>query len=187
MPLTEAARGSGVALAVDLINTWDEFPEPHDRLRDTAALRQLLLDHGFEAAAAAVGDDELERTQRLRGVLAEAFDAKSEAAAVALLNELAAVAAGPPQLERVGRSWRLRTWPGQDAGLGFVAGYCAVALLEAIRDSGWARFGRCAGGPCRCVYVDRSRNRSRRYCCQLCADRVAAASYRRRMRGSIQA
>ena len=30
---------------------------------------------------------------------------------------------------------------------------------------------------------DRSRNRSRRYCCQLCADRIAAAAYRERAKG----
>ena len=43
------------------------------------------------------------------------------------------------------------------------------------------RFGRCAGTPCRCAFVDRSRNRTRRYCCStLCADRVAQAHYRAR-------
>jgi predicted RNA-binding Zn ribbon-like protein len=52
----------------------------------------------------------------------------------------------------------------------------------AIQTEGWERFGVCDALPCRCVYIDRSRNRSRRYCCQLCADRVAAAAYRERAR-----
>ena len=49
-------------------------------------------------------------------------------------------------------------------------------------DSGLTRFGRCLANPCRCVFVDRSRNRSRRYCCDLCADRANQAAARRRRR-----
>ena len=59
----------------------------------------------------------------------------------------------------------------------------AAALLVAIQTEGWERFGVCDALPCRCVYLDRSRNRSRRYCCQLCADRIAAAAYRERSKG----
>ena len=61
-----------------------------------------------------------------------------------------------------------------------------------LRDRGAARRvpGRSAGrasaaapaSPCRCAFVDRSRNRTRRYCCTLCADRVAQAQYRARKR-----
>ena len=61
-----------------------------------------------------------------------------------------------------------------------MAAYATAGLLEALRDLGWQRFGRCAGAPCRCAFVDRSRNRTRRYCCSLCADRVAQAQYRAR-------
>jgi predicted RNA-binding Zn ribbon-like protein len=59
----------------------------------------------------------------------------------------------------------------------------AAALLEVIRAGEWSRFGFCAAAPCCCVYLDRSKNRSRRYCCDLCADRVNQAAYRRRRRG----
>ena len=57
---------------------------------------------------------------------------------------------------------------------------CAIALLEAIRDGGWANFGICAGDPCTCVYVDRTRNHSRRYCSELCNNRVSQLAHRRR-------
>ena len=56
-------------------------------------------------------------------------------------------------------------------------------VLEAIRAHGWDRFGICDALPCRCVFVDRSRNRSRRYCCDLCADRATQAAARARRRG----
>ena len=99
-----------------------------------------------------------------------------------LLNELSRAYGRPPELERAGGELRLRSWPDEREGLDAVAAYATAGLLEAMRDLGWSRFGRCAGSPCRCAFVDRSRNRSRRYCCSLCADRVAQADYRRRQR-----
>src|SRR6185312_13306290 len=105
-----------------------------------------------------------------------------EEEAASRLNALAREHGIPPVLERDGGSWRLRSWPDESAGLPAAAAYATAGLLAAFQQLGWARFGRCAGAPCRCAYVDRSRNRSRRYCCTLCADRVAQAQYRSRKR-----
>jgi predicted RNA-binding Zn ribbon-like protein len=55
-----------------------------------------------------------------------------------------------------------------------------IRLLEALRDLGWSRVGRCNGLPSSFAFIDRSRNRSRRYCCELCSDRVAQANARAR-------
>jgi predicted RNA-binding Zn ribbon-like protein len=84
-----------------------------------------------------------------------------------------------PLFEWEGEGWRLR-WVGPVADS--VASTTAMSLLEAIRDDGWERFGICAGAPCCCVFVDRSKNRSRRFCSDLCADRVAQALHRARRR-----
>jgi predicted RNA-binding Zn ribbon-like protein len=183
MPLTEMERGSGLAVAVDLINTRDELVAEPDLLHSADWLRRWLSWHGFPVAAASIRDGDLEPARDLRATLTAAFDAADEASAVDILNELAATAATPPVLEPAPDGWRFRTWPDERAGLDFAAAYAAVGLLDAVRDGGFARFGRCAGAPCTCVFVDRSRNRSRRYCCQLCADRVAQAAYRARNRG----
>jgi len=75
--------------------------------------------------------------------------------------------------------WRLE-WSGRLTDT--IASATAMSLLEAIRTDGWERFGLCAGAPCCCVFVDRSKNRSRRFCSDLCADRVAQALHRRRRR-----
>ena len=56
----------------------------------------------------------------------------------------------------------------------------ARALLEEVAAGRWARFGRCDAGPCRCVFIDRTRSAVRRYCCRLCADRAAHQAFRRR-------
>jgi predicted RNA-binding Zn ribbon-like protein len=186
MPLTRGeGRGSGAVLAVDLVNTWDELePEP-DLIEDLRDVRTWLEWHGLDDAAKRLKPGDLDRARALRGRFDRVFDAKSEKEAVRLLNELSAEYGTPPQLERDGKRWRLRSWPDQSKGLAAAAAYATSGLLEAMRDLGWERFGRCEGSPCRCAFVDRSRNRSRRYCCTLCADRVAQANYRARRKRAV--
>jgi len=179
MPLTKLGRGGGIALAVDLLNSWDEL-EPDPELLSPRWLRGYLGFHGYETAAAAVDEASVPRARNLRERLREAFDATSEEDAVATLNALLAEHGRPPQLEPAGGGWRFCYGPDERAGIEFLAAPTALALLETIREDGLARFGRCKAHPCRCVFVDRSRNRSRRYCCELCADRANQAVARRR-------
>jgi len=182
MPLTKLGRGGGIALAVDLLNSWDEL-EPDPELLSVRWLRHYLSFHGYERAAAAVREEDVSVAKELRERLRQAFDAASEEDAVATLNAVLAEHARPPRMERAGAGWRFRYGPDESAGAEFLAAPTAVALLETIRDHGLSRFGRCLAHPCRCVFVDRSRNRSRRYCCDICADRANQAALRRRRTG----
>ena len=182
MPLTREGRGTGVAVAVDLVNTWDLLEDEPDLIEDVRDVRTWLDWHGLHQAAKRMKRTDVERVRELRSRFDRVFDAKSEAEAMRLLNELSRAYGRPPELERAGGELRLRSWPDEREGLDAVAAYATAGLLEAMRDLGWSRFGRCSGSPCRCAFVDRSRNRSRRYCCSLCADRVAQADYRRRQR-----
>jgi predicted RNA-binding Zn ribbon-like protein len=182
MPLTKEGRGTGLAVAVDLVNTWDELePEP-DLIEGLTDVRVWLTWHGLDRAAKDMREADVDAVRALRTRFDAVFDAKDEAAAAHLLNELAGEYGTPPQLERDDGGWRLRSWPDEREGLRFVAAYATAGLLDGFRAFGWERFGRCAGSPCRCAFVDRSRNRARRYCTTLCADRVAQASYRARKR-----
>ena len=183
MPLIrDETRGSGLAVAIDLINTWDELHEEPDKIDGLVDVRTWLEWHGLKTAAAQLRERDVDAVRALRARLDRVFDAEGEDEAAALLNELTRDYATSPRLERAGSGWRVRTWPEEQEGLPAVAAYAATGLLEAFRELGWKRFGRCAGSPCRCAYVDRSRNRTRRYCCNLCADRVAQAQYRARRR-----
>jgi predicted RNA-binding Zn ribbon-like protein len=167
-----------VALAVDLANTWDELEAPYERLPDVATLRRFLERRGFRADRVTRGD--LASARSLRDALRAAF-ADDEEQAVATLNRVLLESGARPKLERHAGGWRL-AWSGRLADV--LAATTAMSLLEAIRDDGWERFGTCAGAPCCCVFVDRSRNRSRRYCSDLCADRVAQAAHRARRRAA---
>ena len=182
MPLTKLERATGAEMAVTLINSWDEYEPDPEHLRDADVLRRWFRGNGFPRAADAVSDDDVSHARELRSRLTAAFDAPTQAEAVEALNALVEESGTAPRLEFDAGSWAFRSWPDEGEGLAFLAPYAALGLLEVIADGGWERFGRCAGSPCRCVFIDRSRNRSRRFCGELCADRVAQADYRRRRR-----
>ena len=65
MPLTKLGRGGGVALAVDLLNSWDEL-EPDPELLSPRYLRRYLEFHGYDAAAAAVDERSVAPARALR-------------------------------------------------------------------------------------------------------------------------
>jgi predicted RNA-binding Zn ribbon-like protein len=169
-----------VRLAVDLVNTWDVLEEDPELLRDAATLKRFLARRGYGQAFRTSSRD-LAQVLALRDSLRGAFAARSEAEAVRQLNGILSRSTAKPQLEQGEDGWRIR-WVGRTADT--VASATAMSLLEAIRDDGWERFGICAGAPCCCVFVDRSKNRSRRFCSNLCADRVAQSLHRQRRKSS---
>ncbi len=55
-----------------------------------------------------------------------------------------------------------------------------MGLAVVLVDHGMERFGVCASSTCEDVFVDSSRNRSRRHCSGTCNTRENVAAYRRR-------
>ncbi|TKJ30644.1 CGNR zinc finger domain-containing protein [Blastococcus sp. CCUG 61487] len=58
----------------------------------------------------------------------------------------------------------------------------AMGLSQVVVQHGWQRLGVCAAENCDDVYVDTSRNASRRYCSNTCASRSTVAAYRARQK-----
>jgi predicted RNA-binding Zn ribbon-like protein len=58
----------------------------------------------------------------------------------------------------------------------------AMGLSQVVVQHGWQRLGVCSAEGCDDVYVDTSRNASRRYCSNTCASRSTVAAYRARRR-----
>ena len=56
----------------------------------------------------------------------------------------------------------------------------AMGLSQVVVQHGWQRLGVCSAENCGNVYVDTSRNASRRYCSNTCASRSTVAAYRAR-------
>jgi predicted RNA-binding Zn ribbon-like protein len=174
-----ADEKDSIGLAVSVANTWDVLNDPPELL-NVERLQILLRWFELDEAAAAATESDLPAIRDVRSRIRRAFEAESVEDAVAELNTLARRAGAVPQLERENGGWAFRYGVGRRTIAQELGGRSAVALLGVIEQGGWDRFGLCAAAPCCCVYVDRSRNRSRRYCCGLCADRATQAAARRR-------
>ena len=169
-----------IALAVALVNTWDVLNDPPEHLDDVELLRLILVEFGLHEDAKRAKESDLAPIRAVRDRLRRAFEAEADEVAVSELNAVAREAGAIPQLERANGHWEFRYGPGTRSLANELAGRTSVALLGVIEREGWNRFGRCAASPCCCVFIDRSRNRSRRYCCHWCADRATQAAARRR-------
>jgi predicted RNA-binding Zn ribbon-like protein len=114
----------------------------------------------------------------------QAHAAGDEAGAAHLVNELLARTGARPELrQHDGESWHLH-FPGRTNALveGWAAG-CATGLAVVLGNGvGW-RLGVCSAPRCDRVYVDTSRNGTRRFCSTACQNRVKAASFRAKAGG----
>jgi predicted RNA-binding Zn ribbon-like protein len=170
----------GTAFAVRLLNTWDELEPDPECLRDVDFVRRFVVRHGLTDAGRVAGEEDVESLRALRRRLSRAWDAANEETAVAELNTILAGASAQPWLaRRHGRAEFRYDRPGLPIRE-FADALAARGLLEEIAAGRWPRFGRCDAGPCRCVFIDRTRSGVRRYCCRLCADRAAHQAFRAR-------
>ena len=131
--------------------------------------------------AHALAARDLDAVRAVRDRLRAAFAARDEATALEILNEVLDASRASAELQRNRGEWHVRY---TGAPVDVVASTSAASLQSAIRVDGWDRLGTCAAAPCSCVFVDRSPNHSRRFCSELCANRYAQASHRRRVRQS---
>ncbi|HEX2620604.1 MAG TPA: CGNR zinc finger domain-containing protein, partial [Phototrophicaceae bacterium] len=66
----------------------------------------------------------------------------------------------------------------------FLAVECALGIVELLQQHGLDRMRACAADPCQDVFVDTSRNKSRRFCSERCANRYNIAAFRERQKGN---
>ena len=108
------------------------------------------------------------------------FAASDHAERAARLNDLIEEAGLSPRIDEHGApSWVT------SRGDRLVAA-CAAAVLEAVREHGWARLGICAGDACVDVYLATSARGQRRYCSSACLNRARVRAYRSRQRAGNQ-
>lgn len=171
-----------VELAADLISTDWSRADPPDRLTDVGVFRGILTDRGEDALAAQLRPSDLGPLRGLRDRLRLVFAARTVEEAAAVLNPMLREAGAVPQLVvEPGGAALVRV----DAGLTGTAALAArlpAAVAAYVAAHGVARLGLCQAAGCDGVFVDRTRAGTRRYCCDACNDRAAAAAYRRRVR-----
>jgi predicted RNA-binding Zn ribbon-like protein len=177
-----AAPATDVELALLLVNSHDLLEERPDRLVDLTWLSQAYSGVGHDDLVAALADSDLPRLRELRAALRRAFEHDDASEVAAVLN---------PLLERAHAVPLLVVDPDAGPALRVGVGLRGLAALEArlpaalaayVVEHGPDRLGVCHSDPCRCVFVDRTRAGTRKYCCTYCNDRYAARAYRRRKR-----
>jgi predicted RNA-binding Zn ribbon-like protein len=166
-------------VAVDLANTFDPWLDEPERLPDGTALRRFLGELAVEGEPTATDLREVRALREaLRGILGAPAD-EALAGARALVEP---VAARVRLVERDG-AWALAPVAPARASLHDRLALRAVEeLVELSRGPGLERLGRCAAVPCTDVFLDVTKNRSRRFCSQRCSNRAHARLHRARSR-----
>jgi predicted RNA-binding Zn ribbon-like protein len=117
---------------------------------------------------------------RLRAVFGAVDDGDVDTAATRV-NALLAETGARPQLDRHdGEPWHMHFHASTDSlADGWAAG-CATGLAIVLGTEMYNRLGVCTAPRCDRVYVDVSRNGTRRFCSISCQNRVKAAAFRAR-------
>ena len=180
-------RASDLDVVVALLNTYDAYDSQPERLRSVESLKRLFVALGWTDVATSrltqrhvVAVKELR--EEIRAIFAEAADGDAAAAARAC-NKLLARVRPVLALHAADDRAALGVADGGSDAVRRLEDRVSVAVAVGLASPG-IRLGLCDAHPCRCAYVDRSRAGTRRFCCELCADRFAAAAYRRRKKGA---
>jgi predicted RNA-binding Zn ribbon-like protein len=177
----------GYALnAVILVGTTPDAHHTDDPLASVDGLRGFLAPRPWMADR--VRPSDLAPLRRLRSDLRAVFDAAAadrRPEMVERLNDLLARHRLSPSISGHDASdWHLHVAPGDGPLADDYAAGAAMGLTMAFLDLGPERFGACAAEGCSGVFIDTSRNRSRRYCSDRCATRENVAALRSRRRSS---
>lgn len=172
----------GAVLAADIVNTTGSVTG-RELLQDQAAVDRFLREQRFSPAAP-VQPTDVARFRGLRDRLRAIFFAEDDASTAALLNELLDEIGAIPQVAAADGAWRLGFAPSTGGPVQEMAVAATLGLAALFADSGRSRFGICSADDCRDVFIDTSKNRSRRYCADSCSSRTNVAAYRARKRTS---
>ncbi len=168
------------ALAENLVNSHDVSLQEPEHLRSLADLADFLRRHDV-APGRRLTHADLEATRRLRGEIRALFEARSEAQALRLLNEMLLHARPRLAIARDADGWSL-LWDTQSAVDfdGLLRSAVAINLAHVVARFGFLRLRVCEASPCEDVFLDLSKKGEQRFCGPKCATRTRVAAYRAR-------
>ena len=177
-----------VRVAVGLVNLLTpgnalgrEYQPPAADAERAAAVTALLRDGGGRQAATTA---EAAALCAVAGELRDVFiavDAGLVDDAAELVNAMLTRTGARPELERHdGEPWHLHFHAADRSLVGGWAAGCATGLAVVLGSELYDRLGVCTAPRCDRVYVDISRNGTRRYCSTACQNRVKTAAFRAR-------
>jgi predicted RNA-binding Zn ribbon-like protein len=168
-----------VELAVALANTrgvtTDAIGDPEEMLGFFEEFRPL-----WDGVAKPPKKGDLPAVHELRDSLRQVFEAPDEEEAAKRVNRLLESYGATPRLSTHSGAPHLHFEPIETSMVCWLGAVTAMGLASVIVEHGVERFGVCDSGTCMDVYIDTSRNRSRRHCSNTCSTREAVAAYRKR-------
>jgi predicted RNA-binding Zn ribbon-like protein len=182
--LFDSYEQAGVVIAAGLVNAVaveHAFGRPAPRTDPLGAIREVLRIDPPSAAQLRERDvpGMTALAQRLREVCEE-LDRGDLDAAAARLNDLLAAHSVQPHLAKERGRWRLHHHPADAALVAMMTAICAEGVARLVGAGAGGRVGVCASEDCDRVFLDNSKNASRRFCSITCQNRVKAAAFRRR-------
>ena len=177
MVMSETAS-SALSLITAFTNTVNLEDGPEE-LSSPATLRDWLAGRGLLASKAAVSRGDLSQAvalrEAIRALVASNNDCGEDPSAAAVLDDVAVRAGLRLRFDCSGEVHAEATAKGVDGALGQIV----AAVHAAMTDGSWSRLKACARDECRWVYVDASRNRSKRWCSmEVCGNREKARTFR---------
>jgi predicted RNA-binding Zn ribbon-like protein len=167
--------GSGaVELAIDLANA---------ELDSSGGVETFLTSHGewfTEGTALELGSRDTAAVRRTAQLVRSVALAQSQDDVLRHLNDLLALARPRPYATDHDGELHLHYARPDAPALEQLTTTVAMGLSQVVVTHGWQRLGVCSAEGCDDVYVDTSRNASRRYCSNTCASRSTVAAYRAR-------
>lgn len=174
-----------VQTAVDLVNTYEEFTGV-EHLVSTDDLEQFLGTHApdFCPPAGSISPSDIDAVRAVRAQVRAVFTAADAETAAGMLNRILAEVGATPRISVHGTEPHLHFEPTTATPARWLGAVTAMGLAVAIIEGGIERLGVCDSSTCRDVFIDTSRNRSRRFCSDTCTTREGVAAYRERQRRS---
>jgi predicted RNA-binding Zn ribbon-like protein len=170
-----------LAAVVNLVNTLPGVDDP-DRMETVEDLDAFLVENPYTGRIAR-DSREIAELREVRSRLRRLWNTDRDGA-VPLVNEMLRDSGALPQLViHDGYDWHVHA-TSDDAPLSTrILVEAAMAFVDVIRSDEYERLRVCAADDCRAVYVDYSRNGSKRYCdTGNCGNRMNVKEYRARQR-----
>ena len=179
----DSYEDAGAVIAVELVNALTlerAYGRPAPRAEAFAAVQRALdVDPPFAPLHERDVPEVVALAGRLRAILDDLHDGDLDAAA-GRLNDLLAAHPAHPHLAKDHGRWRMHHHPVDAAVVPMVTAVCAEAVARMVGNDAGDRLGTCGSDGCDRVFLDVSKNASRRFCSTTCQNRVKAAAFRRR-------
>jgi predicted RNA-binding Zn ribbon-like protein len=165
-------------MAVDLVNSYEEVARI-EHLAGPEDLRRFLITHQLDMKEMPTGAD-LAAVKVLRSRLRAVFTAPDEEAAADAINRVLAQSGAVSHVIVDGGKSEIQVEPRRPGPAHRLGAMASMGLASALVDKGFGRFGVCGAPDCGDVYMDATRNHSRKHCSDTCTNRESVRSFRRR-------